>query len=82
MAQLKVILSDDFGNEIGYHEYPVGAEATNLNLIERKVEELRPQILSDITKDLLLHEQSEYKKNELSEQRQLSGENQDNKREF
>lgn len=77
MAQLKVILTDDFGNEIGYHEYPVGDEATNLSQIEQKVEELRPQILSDISKDLLLHEQAEYKKNELSEQRQLSAENQD-----
>ena len=82
MAQLKVILTDDFGNELGYHEYPVDGETTNLNLIERKVEELRPQILSDITKDLLLHEQAEYKKNELFEQRELSDKNQDAQREF
>ena len=77
MGQLKVTLTDDFGNEIGYHEYQVGEEMNNLSRIERKVEELRPQILSDITKDLLLHEQSEYKKNKLSEQRELSAENQD-----
>ncbi|MBA4185532.1 MAG: hypothetical protein H0X49_16195 [Acidobacteria bacterium] len=77
MAQLKVILTDDFGHEISYHEYVVGEEINNLSRIERKVEELRPQILSDITKDLLTHEQSEYKKNELSEQRKLSVENQD-----
>jgi len=77
MAQLKVTLTDDFGNEISYHEYLVGEEANNLSRIERKVEELRPQIFSDITRDLLLHEQSEYKKNELSEQRKLSAQNQD-----
>ena len=77
MGQLKVTLTDDFGNEIGYHEYMVGAEVNNLSRIERKVEELRPQILSDITKDLLLHEQAGYKKNELSEQRKLSDQNQD-----
>jgi hypothetical protein len=77
MAQLKVTLTDDFGNEISYHEYAVDKEANNLSRIERKVEELRPQILSDITKDLLLHEQAEYKKNELFEQRKLSVENQD-----
>jgi len=77
MGQLKVTLTDDFGNEISYHEYLVGEEANNLSRIERKVEELRPQILSDITRDLLLHEQSEYKKNELSEQRKLSAQNQD-----
>lgn len=61
MAQLKIIVTDDFGNEIGYHEYPAG-EGVNLAQIERKVEELRPQILSDITKDLLVYEQAEYKK--------------------
>jgi len=77
MAQLKVTLTDDLGNEISYHEYAVDKEANNLSRIERKVEELRPQILSDITKDLLLHEQAEYKKNELFEQRKLSVENQD-----
>jgi hypothetical protein len=77
MAQLKVTLTDDFGNELGYHEYVVGEEINNLSRIERKVEELRPQILSDITRDLLLHEQAEYKKNELSEQRELSDKNQD-----
>jgi len=77
MAQLKVTLTDDFGNEIGYHEYAVGEAANNLSRIERKIEELRPQILSDITKDLLLQKQAEYKKNELFEQRKLSAENQD-----
>ncbi len=82
MAQLKVTLTDDFGNELSYHEYVVGEEINNLSRIERKVEELRPQILSDITRDLLLHEQAEYKKNELSEQRQLSDKNQDDQRKF
>jgi hypothetical protein len=82
MAQLKVTLTDDFGNELSYHEYVVGEEINNLSRIERKVEELRPQILSDITRDLLVHEQAEYKKNELFEQRELSDKNQDDKREF
>ncbi|MBA3693396.1 MAG: hypothetical protein H0W77_08165 [Acidobacteria bacterium] len=80
MAQLKVTLTDDNGNELSYHEYLVGEEMTNLNRIERKVEQLRPQILSDMTHDLLAHEQAEYKKNALSEQRQLSDKNQDDKR--
>ena len=60
----------------------MGKEATNLSRIEQKIEELRPQILSDITKDLLLQKQAEYKKNELSEQRKLPAENQDDKRQF
>jgi hypothetical protein len=80
MAQLKVTLTDDNGNELSYHEYLVGEEMTNLNRIERKGEQLRPQILSDMTHDLLAHEQAEYKKNALSEQRQLSDKNQDDKR--
>ncbi len=80
MALLKVTLTDDNGNELSYHEYLVGEEMTNLNRIERKVEQLRPQILSDMTHDLLAHEQAEYKKNALSEQRQLSDKNQDDKR--
>lgn len=65
MAQLKVTLTDDFGNEISYHEYAVDGEADNLSRIEREVEELRPQILSDITKDLLLQKQVEYKKKRI-----------------
>lgn len=80
MAQLKVILTDDFGNEISYHEYVVGEEANNLSRIERKVEQLRPQILSDITHDLLAHEQAEYKKNSVFEQRELSASDQDDQR--
>lgn len=75
MAQLKITLTDDFGNEIGYHEYGVGEEANNLSRIEQKIEELRPQILSDITKDLLLQKQAEYKKNDLFEQRKLPRKN-------
>jgi len=77
MAQLKVILTDDFGNELGSHQYVVGAQINTLSRIERKVEELRPQILSDITHDLLAHEQAEYKKKAISEQRQLPHQNQD-----
>ena len=82
MAQLKVTLTDDNGSELSYHEYLVGEELNNLSRIERKVEELRPQILSDITHDLLAHEQAAYKKNALSEQRELSAKDQDDKREF
>ncbi len=82
MAQLKVILTDDFGNELGSHQYVVGQEINNLSRNERKVEELRPQILGDITHDLLAHEQAEYKKNAISEQRQLSDQNQDDQRQF
>lgn len=72
MAQLKVILTDDEGNEVSYHEYLLGSELANLSRIENSVEQLRPALLSTLTHDLLAHEQSQYKKNAISQQRQLS----------
>lgn len=68
---------DDDGQELSYHEYAVVAKTANLSGFERAVEELRPQVLSDITHDLLAHEQAEYKKNSVSEQGQLSDNDQD-----
>ena len=77
MAQLKITLMDDDGQELSHHKYAVVSETTNLRGFERAVEELRPQVLSDITHDLLAHEQAKYKKNSISEQRPLSDQNQD-----
>ena len=68
---------DDDGQELSHHEYAVVSETANLRGFERAVEELRPQVLSDITHDLLAPEQAEYKKNSISEQRQLANQNQD-----
>ena len=80
MAKLKVTLMDDNGKELGQRDYGLEAETPNLSGLERAIEELRPQILGDLTHDLLALEQAEYKKNSVGEQRELSDKNQDDKR--
>jgi len=80
MAKLKVILMDDEGQELSQRDYGLEAKTPNLSGLERAIEELRPQVLGDLTHDLLALEQAEYKKNAVVEQRELSGQNQDNKR--
>ena len=62
MAQVKVILTDDEGQELGTHAYPLGAELTTLGQMEASLEELRPQLLSDLTRDLLEAEQERCQK--------------------
>lgn len=62
MASIKLILTDDNGTEIGVHSYTLGSELTTLSQIEEIVESTRPQLLCDITHDLLEKAQSEYKK--------------------
>jgi hypothetical protein len=65
MAQIKVILMDDFGNEIQNHVYSLSSNAGNmppLTHIETEIESLRPAILSDITRDLLIEEQKSFLK--------------------
>lgn len=62
MASIKLTLIDDNGTEVSVHNYPLGGELTNLSQIEGIVESIRPQVLCDITHDLLEKAQSEYKK--------------------
>ena len=65
MAQIKVILMDDFGNEIQNHIYSLssnGGKVSPLTHIESEIEGLRPAILSDITRDLLIEEQKAFLK--------------------
>lgn len=65
MAQVKVTIFDDNGKEINSHFYDLGNNLTQLNSMEREVESLRPNILGDITHDLLQKAQDEDKKKEL-----------------
>jgi hypothetical protein len=58
MAHIKTILVDDFGQEYSVHNYDLGSGLMNLTSIESKVEELRPEILGDLSCDLLELEQS------------------------
>ena len=64
MAKIKVIVYDDNNNEIKTHEYAMSSNLSQLNDMERQIEDLRPTILSDITHDLLSNAQEqEVKKN-------------------
>jgi hypothetical protein len=62
MAQVKVTVTDDDGKIIGIHDYDLASELTTLSKMESAIEELRPQMLSDINKDLLDEEQRVFQK--------------------
>lgn len=63
MAQAKIIITNDEGMIIGTHEYQLQKEMSKLSEMEMEIERLRPQMLGDITKDLLENEQEIYEKN-------------------
>lgn len=62
MAKVKVTVTDDDGNVMGVHDYTLESELNTLSKMELSIEELRPRMLSDITKDLLEEEQKSFKK--------------------
>lgn len=62
MAQVKVTVTDDDGKVIGIHHYDLAKELKTLTQMESAIEELRPQMLSDINKDLLAEEQRLFEK--------------------
>lgn len=62
MAQVKVTVTDDDGKVIGRHDYDLETGLNTLSKMERAIEELRPQMLSDINQDLLLEEQRVFEK--------------------
>jgi len=62
MAQMKIILTDDLGVEINTRSYDLGKSLKKLGEMEGKIEQLRPQILGDLTNDLLSSVQKEDKK--------------------
>lgn len=62
MAQVKVTVTDDDGKVIGIHDYDLEKGLTTLSKMESAIEELRPQMLSDINKDLLDEEQWVFQK--------------------
>jgi hypothetical protein len=67
MAQIKVTVTDDEGNVIGNHDYDLANGLNTLTKMERAIEQLRPQMLSDINEDLLAEEQRVFeKKRDLS----------------
>ncbi len=62
MAQVKVTVTDNDGKVIGVHDYRLEEQLNTLSKMEVSIERLRPQMLSDITKDLLEEEQKSFKK--------------------
>ena len=82
MAQIKVTVADDDGEIIGIHDYDLAKGLDTLSKMEGAIEELRPQMLSDINKDLLAEEQKVFQKNETCGTRKLRRQNQDDKRKF
>ena len=69
MAQIKVTVTDDEGKVIGNHDYDLAQGLNTLTKMERAIEQVRPQMLSDINEDLLAEEQRVFEK-----KRDLSGE--------
>ena len=69
MAQIKVTVTDDEGKVIGNHDYDLASGLNTLTKMERAIEQVRPQMLSDINEDLLAEEQRVFEK-----KRDLSGE--------
>lgn len=61
---MKIILTDDAGQEINSRTYDLGSNLHRLSEMETQIEELRPQILGELTKDLLSAAQSLEKKQE------------------
>lgn len=66
MAQVKVTVTDDDGKVIGIHDYDLESGLNTLSKMERAIEELRPQMLSDINQDLLTEEQMVFEKKRTS----------------
>lgn len=66
MAQVKVILTDDEGQELGTPAYQLAPELTTFWQMETSLEELRPQILRDLTRDLLKAAQERFPKKQRS----------------
>lgn len=62
MAQVKVTVTDDDGKVIGVHDYRLDEQLNTLSKMESSLEQLRPQMLSDITQDLLEQEQRTFQK--------------------
>ena len=66
MAQIKIVLLNDLGQEMKTHFYDLSTNLSQLDAMEREIETLRPTILGDITHDLLEQAQATDEKKELA----------------
>ena len=65
MTNIKVQIFDDNGIELSIKSYSMGNKLEKLLQIEREIETLRHQILTDITSELVSAEQLKYEKSRL-----------------
>ncbi len=65
MASIRVQTLNDLGEELNVKTYELGIDLGNLSKIEAQIEGLRPELLTDITHDLLSTEQKRYEKKRL-----------------
>lgn len=57
-----ITIQDETGNIVSENSYSLGADIDNLSKIEASVENLRSKMLSDLTKSILVLEQSAHEK--------------------
>lgn len=62
MAKITVKIEDDNGLLLQEQVYELGQHLHNIDLIETSVEQLRSELLPQVSKALLLGEQEAYKK--------------------
>lgn len=62
MAKVKMIVEDDFGNEISSKSYDLGSSLTTLTKIETAISSVSGDILGNISADVLGLEQAKFSK--------------------
>lgn len=62
MAQIRIQILDDLGQELRTKQYDLGTDLESLSKIEDSIEKLRAVMLSDITHELLSAEQTRHEK--------------------
>ena len=69
MAKITVKIEDDNGLLLQERVYELGQHLDNIDLIENSVDQLRSELLPQVSKSLLLAHQDVYKKKRTPEQR-------------
>jgi len=69
MAKISVKIEDDNGQVLQEKVYELGQHLDNIDLIENSVDQLRAELLPQVSKSLLLAQQDAYKKKRTAEQR-------------
>lgn len=69
MAKITVKIEDDNGLLLQEKVYELGQQLDNIDMIENSVDQLRTELLPQVSKSLLLAQQDAYKKKRTPEQR-------------